>query len=238
LSYIKVDDMNFIERIFETVRNAFSDLAEVISCKIREWQARCEIAKGKKRYIGHLTGSEIQYEPEEPDKELALRVVSYLQKRFPNGIESKIQEISIDERKDLICQIVEEVEQIFEVEPVNFEILYPTTAEEFYAYGCGFYNRSENLLCLNGAYLMDEHIELVEEQIYTIFHELKHARQYAAIAHERDYGYSEDILEAWKYNVVVYIRPNENDEAYRKQALERDAFGFENYVREIFETNH
>lgn len=230
--------MNFIERIFETVKNAFSDLAEAISCKIREWQSRREIAKEKARYKGRLIGSEIQYEPEEPDKELALRVISYLQKRFPNGIESKIQEISIDERRDLLCQIVEEAEQIFDVDSVNFEILYPTSAEEFYAYGCGFYNRSQNLLCLNGAYLMDEHIELVEEQIYTIFHELKHVRQYAAIAHERDYGYSEEILDAWKYNVVVYILPTESDEAYRKQALERDAFGFENYVREMFETNH
>lgn len=230
--------MNFIQKIVETVKNAFSDLVNEISCKIKEWQARREIAKEKGRYIDRLTGSEIQYEPEEPDKELALRVVSYLKERFPNGIESKIQEISIDERKDLMCQIVEEAEKIFEVDSVNFEILYPTTAEEFYAYGCGFYNRSENLLCLNGAYLMDEHIELVEEQIYTIFHELKHARQYVAMAQEREYGYSKEILETWKYNLVVYIRPNESDEAYRKQALERDAFGFENYVRDLFTTSN
>ena len=226
--------MNFIQRIVETVKNAFSDLVNEISCRIKEWQTRREIAKEKKGYIGRLTGSEIQYEPEEPDKELALRVVSYLRERFPDGIESKLQELSIDERKDLMCQIIEEAEKIFEVDSVNFEILYPTTVEEFYAYGCGFYNRKENLLCLNGAYLEDDHVELVEEQIYTIFHELKHVRQYAAIEQEREYGYSEEILYAWKYNLVVYIRPDESDEAYRKQALERDAFGFENYVRELY----
>ena len=105
--------MNFIQRIVETVKNAFSDLVNEISCRIKEWQTRREIAKEKKGYIGRLTGSEIQYEPEEPDKELALRVVSYLRERFPDGIESKLQELSIDERKDLMCQIIEEAEKIF-----------------------------------------------------------------------------------------------------------------------------
>ena len=69
-----------------------------------------------------------------------------LRERFPDGIESKLQELSIDERKDLMCQIIEEAEKIFEVDSVNFEILYPTPVEEFYAYGCGFYNRKDNLL--------------------------------------------------------------------------------------------
>ena len=78
--------MNFIQRIVETVKNAFSDLVNEISCRIKEWQTRREIAKEKKGYIGRLTGSEIQYEPEEPDKELALRVVSYLRERFPDSL--------------------------------------------------------------------------------------------------------------------------------------------------------
>lgn len=229
--------MNIIEKSIEIVKDVFSSLIYEISCKLQEWQIRCEIIKEKKKYVGRLESNELLYVPEEPDKELALRMVSYLKEHFPNGIETKLQELSIDERKDLICEIVEDTVELFDIDPVSFEIMYPTSREAFFACGCGFYKKSENLLCLNGAYLMDERLELVKEQIYTIFHELKHARQFAAIANEKNYGYSEEIIDAWKYNTIVYILPYESDEAYRKQALERDAFGFENYLRELFTNN-
>ena len=230
--------MNFIERIVESVKNAFSDLISEISSRFREWKIRQEINKEKRKYAGYLISSEIQYVPEEPDKLLALQVVSFLNERFPNGIEAKLQEISVEERKDLLCQVVEEAEKIFEIEPVNFEIKHPSDIKEFLELGCGSYNKAKNLLCLNGSFVESESIELVEEQIYTIIHELKHARQYSAIEEEKDYGYSEETIIDWRYNAIVYIRQEVCDEAYRKQALENDAFGFENYVRELFTANN
>ena len=40
-----------------------------------------------------------------------------------------------------------------------------------------FNNIENNLLCINGAFLYSGNIDLIKEQIFTIFHELKHARQ-------------------------------------------------------------
>ena len=63
-------------------------------------------------------------------------------------------------------------------------------------------------------------------RIYTIFHELIHARQYEAALTRNDHGYSREQCLEWAYNFRNYIDPEENDEAYRKQPLERDAYGF------------
>jgi hypothetical protein len=72
---------------------------------------------------------------------------------------------------------------------------------------------------------------LIEEQIYTIFHELKHARQWAAVLGEKDYGYSDELLQKWGENMQNYIPPYESDEAYRKQPMELDTFGFESILK-------
>lgn len=225
--------MNFIERVVETVKDTFYDLVEALSNRMQVWHIRLTITREKRKYIGLLTESEIQYEPEAPDIELALRVAAYLRQKFPDGIQARLQDLTVEERKELICQIVEDAEKLFEVPPVNFEISYPTSSEDFLASCCGFYNRQHNLLSLNGALLMSEDVKWVEEQIYTIFHEMKHVRQYVAIEGLIDYDYSEELLRAWRYNSIVYIRPHESDESYRKQAMENDAFGIEDYIRKL-----
>ena len=117
-------------------------------------------------------------------------------------------------------------------------IVYPTTEEENMKYGCGFYNRKDNLLCINGVYLYSGDTELIKEQIFTIFHELKHARQWAAIEDRKDYGYSEELIQVWEQNMRNYISPYESDEAYRKQPVELDTFGFEERLKEGYYTNN
>lgn len=224
--------MGFFSRTYEAISDWVEGLIYRITGRSEEWRLKREVIREKRRYIGHLLNSEIQYEPEEPDRQLALQAAVYLKTKFPNGIQETIAEMSVDERMRLFEELAEDVRDLFEVDKIQFEIVTPETEEEFRSMGLGFYYNSEKLLCLNGACIQCDNPGLWEEQVYTIFHEMKHARQYAAVSKTHDYGYSEDLLETWKYNMVVYISPAECDEAYRKQALEKDSFGFEDMIRE------
>lgn len=226
--------MTVFEEIVDSIVEFFSSMMDNFACRFHNWQMRRDYVKEKKKYKDALIGSEIQYEPEEPDKHLALRVVSYLEYKFPNGIQNHLLQLSVDERKKLMNEIVEDAARLFDVEPVNFRILYPTNEEEFHIFGCGFYSKNDNLLCINGAYILNDDPAFTEEQIFTVFHELQHARQFAAMDRERDYGYSEELVNEWRYNIVVYIHSSECDEAYRKQAIERSSFGVERMIRDMY----
>lgn len=95
----------------------------------------------------------------------------------------------------------------------------------------GFYRGRDNSLHLNAYMVTSEHPELAEDQFYTIFHELYHTRQHEAAFGRKDYGYSAEQRLEWALNYRNYTDPGEDDEAYLKQPLERDAYGFEAIVK-------
>ena len=210
--------MGFISSAIEGVKNFISSIMNSISERVNVWNERRQQTRERSSYIRQIENFESTYCPEVPDQELALRVRQYLKEKFPNGIEECLSQMSVDELPDFFMEIEKDAEVIMK-------------------YGCGFYNIENNLLCINGAFLYSGNIDLIKEQIFTIFHELKHARQYAAVERKKDYGYSEELMQTWEQNMKNYITYRENDEAYRKQPLEMDTFGFEELLKEYYYTN-
>lgn len=230
--------MGFILSAIENVKDFFSSILNKIRERSNAWNEHRQRLRERSDYIRQIEQFESTYCPEEPDQKLALRVQQYLEEKFPNGIEERLSQMSVDELPDFFIEIEKEAEEIMDVTTEETVIVYPTTEEENMKYGCGFYNRKDNLLCINGVYLYSGDTELIKEQIFTIFHELKHARQWAAIEHRKDYGYSEELIQVWEQNMRNYISPYESDEAYRKQPVELDTFGFEEQLKEGYYTNN
>lgn len=193
------------------------------------WRERRKYIEEHQEYIDQLEKMDGLYKPESIDVELANRCREYLFTVFPYGIREKIQGMSQEELIEFFKQVEKDAEEIMDVrvDNVNF---YATDEEPECRY-CGCYNHDSNSLNINAAFILRGGPELVEEQIYTIFHELKHARQWAAVLKEKDYGYSDAQLEAWGENMLNYIPTFVSDELYRKQPLEVDTFGFESILK-------
>ena len=166
------------------------------------------------------------YRPEKPDIELSQKCKDYLSDTFPDGIKEKLKNMSSEERIDFFKAVEKKAEEIMgvHVDTVDFY----QTDEKPDCYYCGSYCHSDNSFHINADFIVCDDLDLVEEQIYTIFHELKHARQWSAILGEKDYGYSKGQLLLWRENFDDhYIPPAISDELYRKQPVEMDTFGFE-----------
>lgn len=193
------------------------------------WRERRKYIEEHQEYIDQLEKMDGLYKPESIDVELANRCREYLSTVFPNGIKEKIQGMSQEELIEFFKQVEKDAEEIMDVhvDNVNF---YATDEEPECGY-CGYYSHDGNSLNVNAAFILRGGPELVEEQIYTIFHELKHARQWAAVLKEKDYGYSDAQLESWGENMLNYIPTFVSDELYRKQPLEVDTFGFESILK-------
>lgn len=186
-------------------------------------------------YATRLEQMSVKYRPEKPDVELALRCKEYLSGVFPNGISEKVQGMSREELLNLFCQIEKDAEEIMDVS-VSALDFYATDEPPANGY-CGYYSSSGKSIHLNAVLILSGKPNLVEEMIYTIFHELKHARQWDAmdgyLYKTKDYGYSEKQIKIWMENAANYIPHHVCDELYRKQPLENDAFGFASVVRGI-----
>lgn len=178
---------------------------------------------------------DVKYRPEKPDVELALRCKEYLSGIFPNGIREKTQYMSKEELLNLFLQVEKDAEEIMDVS-VNALDFYATDKPPENGY-YGYYRRVDKSVHLNAACILSGDPQIVEKMIYTIFHELKHARQWDAMSgylnKTKDYGYSEKQIRGWLENAANYIPSYVCDELYRKQPLENDAFGFESVVRGI-----
>ena len=137
-----------------------------------------------------------EYHPEKPDIETALKCKEYLFQIFPNGIQEKTQNMTHEEIIELFKKIEKDAEQLLDVHIDNIDFY--TTEEPPYCNYCGFYCHDEHSFHINTVFILSRIPELIEEQVYTIFHELKHARQWAAIEGKlngtKDYGYSDEQI--------------------------------------------
>lgn len=201
------------------------------------WHERRKYVEGNQEYISQVEAMDAQYAPEPPDVELAEKCGDYLAGKFPGGIEAATQNMSKEELLEMFMQIEKDAEQLMglEIDTVDFY-----TTEEAPQNGyCGYYSWADNSLHINRAYILSGDPRFVREQVSTIFHELKHARQWKAIQNclndDNSFGYSDSQIEMWATNLNNYLPPALGDEIYRKQPVERDTFGFEKAVMENYE---
>lgn len=172
---------------------------------------------------------ENRYKPEKIDIELALKCKEYLNVIFPYGIQDKIQEFSKLGLIKLFEKIIVDAAYVMDVniEKVDFY----NTVEPPHCNWSGYYLDSDKSIHINAYYIYEGTPWEVEWQIYTVFHELKHARQWTAINKRKDYGYSDKLLKLWYDNLCNFITMEENEELYRKQPVEMDSFGFTAMLR-------
>lgn len=209
-------------KIIRSICGILKNITNAVMSRINAWRER-------RRYIIGLCDQQIEYRPDKVDVALARECKEYLWEMFPNGIGAKVEQMTDEEILALFHQIIKDAESIMGLKLDNIDLY--TSAEWPLGYYCGYYNHQDNSLHINAAFLLSGNVSLIEEQVYTIFHELKHARQWAAVVGDIDFGYSQETLQQWAESFQMYIPSSENDEAYRKQAVELDAYGFETILK-------
>lgn len=217
--------MNIIEIITAPIRF----IIEYVTNRIAVWRERRRYHEQISEYLEQIQELDNKYRPEKPDVIVAQQCRDYLSETFPNGIKEKVGQMSQEELMELFKDIESNAESLLGVH-VDVVDFYTSEEQPICGY-CGYYSQSDNSLHVNAALLLSGNVDLIEEQVYTIFHELKHARQWAAVMGTADYGYSDELLRSWAENMQSYIPPYEGDEVYRKQPLELDTFGFESILK-------
>ena len=218
--------------MIRVITEAISRFVQNILNRIDEWRRRSEFICEEERYRTELEQSDKAYHPERVDVILGLKCREYLAAIFPDGIEAKVRNMSNEELLALFRRIEKDAERIMEVQ-IDVVDFYTAADMPYCNYG-GYYMDMDNSFHINMVPVYSGDSSCIEYQIYAIFHELKHARQWTAVKGRidgsRDYGYSDELLNEWARNMTVYIPLEESDELYRKQPLEMDSFGFSSIV--------
>jgi len=208
------------ERKFHEIKTSVVQTVKEVTEEVKEW------VKGRKIKARHPG-----YVPSKPDQKIATESKEYLDRKFRVGIKETMRHQSSEQRIETVNEVIQEAARIMDVK-VDKVDFYETDGEMKKA--CGFYDRSDNSLHLNAYMITGDNLALVEEQIYTVFHELLHARQWAAVTGKKDYGYPPKLLLEWATNFKNYVPCTVDDELYRRQPLERDAFGLEAILKGQF----
>lgn len=229
-----------IHRVAAWGENVVAKLSPSESQKII-WREKAQEHEKKadfyeKRYREIMT-TKPRYKPvgettmEESDKVALDKAKGVIDKHFPDGTIDFTQ-MSTEQRVAKMKEVLQDAAMALDVDVNHVQWLTPKTDEQFNT--GGYYIDDTNYITLNGAYVVLNDTDLHERIVSIIFHELYHARQREAYMFRKDYGYSNERLAEWYINNLPgnYIRPEVDDEAYRKQPLERDAFRFQNMVRQ------
>ncbi len=222
-----------IEVVLALLIAAVSYVLQYMFERMQFWRRKRKYIQQNSVYMEQLEKMDAEYHPERPDVKLALRCKEYLSQEFPYGIKERTENMSREELSNLFEKMVEDARQMMDV---NLDTVDFYTSDEAPACDyCGYYSHSDRSLHINAALILSGKPQLIEEQVYTIFHELKHARQWAAVEGKlndvKDYGYSDEQIRIWAENFDHYIPISVSDELYRKQPVESDAFGFETILK-------
>lgn len=230
----------FVHRAAAWGGNIVADLSPSESQK-KIWREKAQEHKKKadfyeERYRELLT-TKPRYKPvgesamEEADKVALDKAKGVIDKHFPDGTIDFTQ-MSTEQRVAKMKEVIQDASEALDVDVNQINWLTPETEEQFTIGGA--YLDDTNYITLNGAYVVLNDTDLHERIVSIVFHELYHARQREAYMFRKDYGYSNERLTEWYVNNLPgnYIQPEVDDEAYRKQPLERDAFRFQNMVRQ------
>lgn len=196
---------------------------------VADWLERKAEEQRQKKYENEVKRGKHKLKEEQPDVVLQNECVDYIRKKFPNGIKEVMGAKSDVERAETLIEIAHEVAEKMGIE-VKVELDIPQSAADMERYGC--YNWRTNELHINMGYVVCDKPELIAEQVYTVFHELVHARQWAIVSGGKDYGYSDERIMVLAQNFRYYIRPEVSDELYSKQPLESEAYALEAKLKE------
>lgn len=218
-----------LKTISEAARNIWTKITDAIKGYFQRWHERLKYFEEHEKYINEILQFDAQYHPSPSDIELLENIKSYIDSNFPNGIEEKFTGISDEELIETFKEIIKDASDLMGVPISEIHFFTPESKREMFVFG--FYRREDNSININLTMLLSGDMSLVKEQFYTVFHEMKHALQWAVVLNPESYNIPIDIVEEWAYNFLHYIPCFENDEAYLKQPLEIDTFGLEEVLK-------
>ena len=174
------------------------------------------------------------------DQPLVENSIGAIKEHFPAGVIETAVNSNTEDRKKKIEELVPKAARAMGIKnPPELEFFVPDSIEQMNSL-CGGYRQKDNTLRLNLAMIVSGEPELFREQVSTIFHELVHTRQHEAVSAlaegkpYEEYGYSVDYLQVMAENMLNYITPGENYEAYTKQPIEAEAYWFEEQIKPSF----
>jgi len=215
--------------VLRFVGTAVEELFDRVKERIKTWYARYKYFVEKENYIEITKDSQSDYVVNQQDKLLADECQAYIDKALPSGLTEALEPLSDSDRIEFVRGFVQDLSEVMGVDIHEVRFFSPSCPEE--ASCLGMYDPEEKSIVLNALFIFNlEEPKATEYMTRTILHELKHARQYAAIEGENDFGYDKDVLDTWRYNFAYYIRSEECDEAYRKQPVEVDADGWSSLI--------
>ena len=238
--------MRFLQSTWETIVSAFQFFLEAIFGRRKDWQEKLD----EFNYLENIEDSlevddyekfdestvinSVQYQFEKPDIELTKKCAKYIHDKFPNGFAAYYHNSTLDERIDLVRTMTYELAEVYGVNISDVVFFTPNIEREIRT--AGQFSPNDNSVQLNFSLLVSPNRASFTDMMLTVLHELKHARQWAAKSGWYDYGYSPELLFSWSANWINgnYIDFMVDDEGYRKQPLEADAFAFMEQFRNYF----
>lgn len=214
-----------VNETVDSIRESVREFYEKAVDSFKQWQIRLENYFDKTRYKVVAWFSDNTYQPNPIDQELGKKCQAYVDRNFPYGLSHELEQIPENDREEFLTAHIHNIASIMEVSVNDVVFFIPSNEDELQTRGA--YDREEGKVYINAAfiYYLSEP-KLTEHVLITIFHELKHARQYAAVFDDIDYGYSKELLLEWALNMKYYITCEESDRAYRRQPIEKDAYGW------------
>lgn len=231
LSYIKEKAKQFCSWTKERIHDIKIACAEVVSY----------VAEKAQRWANHVIEENMDWFNVEADVYIDADTIETAKNRivssFPNGITETIANQSEEERIKTYQEFAIEAAKDMGLDQIVEDIVFytPQTEEEMSQFG--FFSRHNNNLYINMAFIVCDNVELGTEQVFTIYHELEHARQWAAVCAcystppGETFGYPKEKVLEYANNFVYYVTPDENYEDYKTQPVERDAYAFEDELK-------
>ncbi len=217
--------------VCQDVAEAVVDGIQWVRDKIEEWTPK------------EPPADPIMNDAKDADTPLIVPVGDKINEKFPNGIRETAINTKADTRVKEIAELVPTLATTMGIENVPEVVFFTPEDDELKYMNYGAYNWRENKLKINAAMIVGETPELFEEQVYTVAHELIHARQVAAVIDWANgksvdkYGYTTEYVEILADNFLNYITYSEDPEGYCKQPLEAEAFWFESQIKQFINNN-
>lgn len=239
-----------LKEVAVSVGNAIKEgVVEVVDCTLQVCQAVATVTANGCRWardkIREWTSPKPPTDPVPPavkkaDQPLVDNSIHTIREHFPAGVIETAVNSNPEDREKKIEELVPKAAQAMGIKnPPTLEFFVPDNIEQMNSL-CGGYRRGDNTLRLNLAMVVSGEPELFHEQVSTIFHELVHKRQHEAVSAwaegkpYEEYGYSVDYIQVMAENMLNYITPEENYEAYTKQPIEAEAYWFEEQIKPSF----
>ena len=218
-----------LETISEAVRNIWARIVDAMKGNLQRWQERLMYIEEHEKYISDILQFNNQYRPSESDIILLENIKNYIDSNFPNGIEEKLSGLSEEELVETFKEIINDASGLMGVQISEINFFTPESKRDMFIFG--FFRREDNSININLAMLLSGNTSIIKEQFFTVFHEMKHALQWAVVLNPENYDIPPEVVSEWAYNFLHYISCFENDEAYLKQPLEMDTFGLEEVLK-------